>query len=76
MNGRKQPNRRGIVTVVAGAVGALGMAAAMSVASAAPAGAVATAAGDGSVRFIRNSIDIDLWRASGTVSGGEVVGVD
>lgn len=29
---------------------------------------------DGSVRFISNSIDLDLWRGLGTGSGGEVLG--
>ena len=76
MNGRKRPNRRSIVTVIAAAVAALGMASAMAVASAAPAGAVSTAFGDGSVRFITDSISSNVWRAAGTVSGGEVVGVD
>jgi len=30
--------------------------------------------GDGSVRFIRNSIDLATWRALGTMNGGEVLG--
>jgi prepilin-type processing-associated H-X9-DG protein len=29
---------------------------------------------DGSVRFVRNSIDLTTWRAMGTMDGGEVVG--
>jgi prepilin-type N-terminal cleavage/methylation domain-containing protein/prepilin-type processing-associated H-X9-DG protein len=31
---------------------------------------------DGSVRFVRNGIAIDTWRALGTRAGGEVVGSD
>jgi prepilin-type N-terminal cleavage/methylation domain-containing protein/prepilin-type processing-associated H-X9-DG protein len=36
-------------------------------------GGVNVAMGDGSVRFIRNNIDLPGWRALGTVRGGEVV---
>ncbi len=32
--------------------------------------------GDGSVRFIKDSIDGRAWRAIGTIAGGEVVGAD
>jgi prepilin-type N-terminal cleavage/methylation domain-containing protein/prepilin-type processing-associated H-X9-DG protein len=32
--------------------------------------------GDGSVRFVKESIDGNAWRGLGTVSGGEVVGSD
>ena len=31
---------------------------------------------DGSVRFVRDSIARDAWRAAGTVAGGEVIGLD
>ena len=31
---------------------------------------------DGSVRFIKNSVDGQAWRALGTVQGGEVIGGD
>jgi prepilin-type N-terminal cleavage/methylation domain-containing protein/prepilin-type processing-associated H-X9-DG protein len=32
--------------------------------------------GDGSVRFVKNSIDGFIWRALGTVAGGEVISAD
>ena len=32
--------------------------------------------GDGSVRFIKNSINGSTWRALGTVAGGEIIGDD
>ena len=32
--------------------------------------------GDGSVRFIKNSINIQTWMALGTKSGGEVFSAD
>ena len=37
-------------------------------------GGVNAALLDGSVRFVRNSIDRDVWRAAGTRAGGEVPG--
>ncbi len=37
-------------------------------------GGVNTALMDGSVRFTRNGIDRDVWRAAGTRAGGEVLG--
>jgi prepilin-type N-terminal cleavage/methylation domain-containing protein/prepilin-type processing-associated H-X9-DG protein len=37
-------------------------------------GGVNVLLGDGSVRFIRNSIDVATWRALGTMNGGEVLG--
>jgi prepilin-type processing-associated H-X9-DG protein len=36
-------------------------------------GGVNTLFGDGSVRFVRNSIPPATWRAWGTMNGGEVV---
>jgi prepilin-type processing-associated H-X9-DG protein len=30
--------------------------------------------GDGSVRFVRNAIDLGTWRAIGSRNGGEVLG--
>jgi len=39
-------------------------------------GGVNAALGDGSVRFIRNSISLNTWSAMGTMSGGEVLGND
>ena len=39
-------------------------------------GGVNAALADGSVRFIRDSIDVPTWRALGTRSGGEVVSLD
>jgi hypothetical protein len=32
--------------------------------------------GDGSVRFVKNSIDGNTWRALGTVAGGEAISGD
>ena len=32
--------------------------------------------GDGSVRFLKNSIDGTVWRGVGTIAGGEVVSAD
>jgi prepilin-type N-terminal cleavage/methylation domain-containing protein/prepilin-type processing-associated H-X9-DG protein len=37
-------------------------------------GGVNAALMDGSVRFVRNSVDRDVWRAAGTRAGGEVLG--
>lgn len=37
-------------------------------------GGVCVCFGDGSVRFVRDSINIDTWRAMATRAGGEVVG--
>jgi prepilin-type N-terminal cleavage/methylation domain-containing protein/prepilin-type processing-associated H-X9-DG protein len=37
-------------------------------------GGVNAALMDGSVRFVRNSVDRDVWRAAGTRAGGEVPG--
>jgi prepilin-type processing-associated H-X9-DG protein len=39
-------------------------------------GGVNTLLGDGSVRFIKNSIDGMMWRALVTIAGGEVVSAD
>jgi len=36
-------------------------------------GGVHTLNGDGSVRFVKNSVAGAVWRALGTVNGGEVV---
>jgi hypothetical protein len=35
-----------------------------------------TAWGDGAVRFIRNGIDRQVWKAVATRAGGEVVSID
>ena len=40
------------------------------------AGGVNTALGDGSVRFIKNSLSPVIWRALGTMAGGEVISGD
>ena len=32
--------------------------------------------GDGSVRFIKDTINVPTWRALGTISGGEVISAD
>jgi prepilin-type N-terminal cleavage/methylation domain-containing protein/prepilin-type processing-associated H-X9-DG protein len=39
-------------------------------------GGVNVLMGDGSVRFIKNSINLETWRALGTRNGGEVISVD
>ncbi len=39
-------------------------------------GGVNTLLGDGSVRFVRDNIDLATWRAMGTIRGGEVVTLD
>jgi prepilin-type processing-associated H-X9-DG protein len=36
------------------------------------AGGVNVAFGDGGVRFVQNTIDLNLWRALGSRDGGEV----
>jgi prepilin-type processing-associated H-X9-DG protein len=40
------------------------------------AGGVNTLFGDGSVRFIKSTVDGMIWRGLGTVAGGEVVSSD
>ncbi|WP_435020166.1 DUF1559 domain-containing protein [Tundrisphaera sp. TA3] len=40
------------------------------------AGGVNTLMGDGSVRFVKNTINATNWVALGTISGGEIVGAD
>ncbi|MBI1322813.1 DUF1559 domain-containing protein [bacterium] len=32
--------------------------------------------GDGSVRFLKDSVNVDVWRALGTIRGGEVISAD
>ncbi len=39
-------------------------------------GGVNLLAGDGSVKFIKNTINTPVWRALGTISGGEVISAD
>jgi prepilin-type processing-associated H-X9-DG protein len=39
-------------------------------------GGVNTGFADGSVNFIKSSVDGNTWRALGTVQGGEVIGGD
>ena len=39
-------------------------------------GGVNVAMGDGSVRFVKNSIDVRTWRAMSTTRGGEIVSAD
>jgi prepilin-type N-terminal cleavage/methylation domain-containing protein/prepilin-type processing-associated H-X9-DG protein len=39
-------------------------------------GGVNTLLGDGSVRFIKSTIDGNIWRSLGTVAGGEVISAD
>jgi len=34
---------------------------------------VNTLFGDGSIRFVRDSIDLTTWRAWGTMNGGEAI---
>jgi prepilin-type processing-associated H-X9-DG protein len=40
------------------------------------AGGVNSLFGDGSVRFIKNSINWQTWRGLGTIAGGEVLSAD
>ena len=39
-------------------------------------GGVNTLFGDGSVRFMKDSVNGQVWRAIGTVGGGEVISSD
>lgn len=39
-------------------------------------GGVNTLLGDGSVKFVKSGVDGVVWRATGTIAGGEVVGAD
>ena len=39
-------------------------------------GGVQCLMGDGSVRFVRDTIDLTNWRALGTMNGGEVVNIN
>jgi prepilin-type processing-associated H-X9-DG protein len=39
-------------------------------------GGVNSLFGDGSVRFVKNSVDPFVWRGLGTISGGEVISAD
>jgi prepilin-type N-terminal cleavage/methylation domain-containing protein/prepilin-type processing-associated H-X9-DG protein len=39
-------------------------------------GGVNTAMGDGSVRFVKNSVNLQTWRGLGTRKGGEVISAD
>jgi len=39
-------------------------------------GGVQCVLGDGSVRFVRDSINLPTWRAAATIAGGEVLGSD
>ena len=39
-------------------------------------GGVNTLLGDGSVKFMKSSIDGNVWRALGSLNGGEVIGAD
>jgi prepilin-type N-terminal cleavage/methylation domain-containing protein/prepilin-type processing-associated H-X9-DG protein len=39
-------------------------------------GGVNTLMGDGSVRFVKSTINGDTWRALGTIAGGEVISAD
>jgi prepilin-type N-terminal cleavage/methylation domain-containing protein/prepilin-type processing-associated H-X9-DG protein len=39
-------------------------------------GGVNTLFGDGSVRFVKNTLALRVWRALGTIAGGEVVSAD
>jgi len=39
-------------------------------------GGVNAVFGDGSVRYVRNTVDPTVWRALGTIAGGEVISAD
>jgi len=72
-----------ITTRILGATSLAGFAAAATLALAPAAhadtvgsphtGGVNVAMGDGSVRFVSQSIDLSTWRAMGTQTGGEAV---
>ena len=40
------------------------------------AGGVNTLFGDGSVKFIKDPVNLQVWRALGTRNGGEVISAD
>jgi prepilin-type processing-associated H-X9-DG protein len=80
---RSRDHMRKITTRILGATSLAGFAAAATLALAPAAhadtvgsphtGGVNVAMGDGSVRFVSQSIDLSTWRAIGTQTGGEVV---
>jgi hypothetical protein len=37
-------------------------------------GGIQAVLGDGAVRFVSDNIDSNIWRAVGTMNGGEVLG--
>ena len=39
-------------------------------------GGVNTLLADGSVKYVKSSVDGNTWRALGTIAGGEVIGGD
>ena len=39
-------------------------------------GGVNAAMGDGSVRFVKDTIAVNIWRALGSISGGEIISAD
>jgi len=39
-------------------------------------GGVNVLVGDGSVRFVKNSLNVNVWRSLGSIAGGEVVSAD
>lgn len=41
-----------------------------------PPGGVSAMFGDGSVRFVKDSVNLVTWRALGTRAGGEVISAD
>jgi prepilin-type N-terminal cleavage/methylation domain-containing protein/prepilin-type processing-associated H-X9-DG protein len=69
------PNRASCVYSNGGGIGKFGYEAIITASSAHP-GGVNVLFGDGSVRFVKNSVNYPIWYAIGTRAGGEIVSAD